>query len=172
MRVVYNQENTIKRINQIGSYIIAREKRSKKIVNRNLLSLSILLIFLLYLFANNQAVNVVGFVIISLSVLCNIISTIFAYKSVPNAFDISPPDVWYHLIKNEYQVLEVKAEKIEKEKKYFITLVFKDDKDRIIHGELGMMEVREKEDLAEEYLDLEECIVYIPAQQTEEKYEK
>lgn len=161
MKIVYDEKKTVERITEVGELRLRAKARRNAIRLVNLLVvLSILAVVVAYYVTGNSMpiATGIGFIV---ALVFSIISLIYADKMAPK--DISPlmwPAAWYHVIADEYTVLEVKAEK--EGERYRVDVVAEVD-GAPKNIPLGTYDVRKNSEVEEETLDLEQEVVFVPA---------
>lgn len=160
MKIVYNEEKTVARMSDAGKwYGKARARRNRALLFNLILILSIMAIVAAYYSTGNSMSSATGISLI-IALGFNILSTIMVAKSVPkNLTSICPAEAWYHVLSNEYTILEVYAKK--EDNRCSVSVVFDVNGEARTLG-LGTYDIKESSEVNEETLDLEQEVVFIP----------
>lgn len=166
MKVIYNPEKTITRMVDKQAYINKFTRNRNFCYVLNLITICITIGRLIGCFVFNQPLTLSSFILNIFLMLCVIVSTLCAKKSVPDYFSITTPDIWYHVMISKYNLLDTKAEKTDNG--YSVYLVFDvEGKPQTVH--FGVFNAQETSNVSEETLDLENGVVYVPINTNDKK---
>ena len=160
MKIIYDKNKAQKKLDEIRRQA-ARIKKWQKITFILILifSLTFLSLFI-YSFSVKKSFSLsllIPSVIISIILL---LSNLLLSKKIPDICAVENTSAWYHFVVTECKLIEVKRER--KENGELITLVVEYDEGKIDEVGLGLFERKEKENVTEDILDLDERMMWIP----------
>ena len=160
MKIIYNTEKTMARINEQGALLFRTQRRYNICWWINFVSaLSILLKIILH-FTGNTPLSSRSATFSLIHIFLIFLLDILSKKTIPKVEDTVSLDIWFHFTIEEAQLIETRSQRTGD--RVFVVLVFENKQNQILEVDIGDFECRENPEVKEETLDLEEEIVWLP----------
>lgn len=160
MKIVYDKARTIERMESDGQLLFTRRKSRNTIWLMNLLLVLVVIAIVAAYCITGSTLPTFSGVCFIVSLIANIISVFCAGKLVPkHPASILSAAAWYHVISEEYTILEAKAEKDGEQCSVTVAFEVGGEQKTL---ELGTYEICESSAVDEDTLDLERKVVFVP----------
>lgn len=160
MKIVYNKEKTLKRINEQGALLFKTLRRYNICWWINFASAILILIKPLLHFLSISPLSSRSAFFSLIYIFIIFLLDRLSKKTIPKVEDTVSLDIWYHFTMADSKLIETRSERTGD--RVCVVLVIESKEKQTTEVDIGDFECREDPEIEEEILDLEEEVVIVP----------